>query len=88
MGLEIVAQMIAGIGAAARSAAADLSAAADAAAAYNAAASTTGGMSANQGGSGTGVSLGSTSSTSLGDPRNAADSAMRMNAAIEAAKRR
>lgn len=84
MGLEIVAQMIAGIGAAARSAAADLTAAADAAAAYNAAASSTGAMSANQGGN---ASTLKSSTSDLGDPRDAEGQAMRMYAAIEAAKR-
>jgi len=88
MGLEVVAQMIAGIGLAARATASDLRDAAAAATEYNAAASTSAGMTAGTGGSGVGVGLGSTSTTSLGDPRNGPDSAMRMNQAIEAAKRR
>lgn len=86
-----IANGISNIGAAARATAADLTAAVAAAESYVAAtqgASSSGGMSTNQGGNGAGVALGSTSSSSLGDPRNAADSAMRMNAAIQAAGRR
>lgn len=49
--------------------------------------STTGGMSSNTGGSGVGVSVSSSSGDALGDPRNSVDSAMRMNAAIQAAMR-
>lgn len=88
MGLEVIAQMIAGIGAAAKTTARDLRDATAAATEYATAASTSAGMGVGTGGTGVGVSLSSTDSTYLGDPRNGADAAMRMNAAIEAAKRR
>lgn len=49
---------------------------------------TTGGMSSNTGGSAVSLGVSSTGGDSLGDPRNGVDSAMRMNAAIQAATRR
>ena len=83
MGLEVIAQMIAGIGAAARGTAADLKAATEEAHAYNRASKQAGLANSDV----TVTSLGATA-TSLGDPRNATDQAARMVAAIEAATRR
>lgn len=83
MGLEVVAQMIGAIGAAAKSAADGLRDAAAAATEYAAASESTSGKN-KAGGGGVGTSM---SSSSLGDPRDASESAARMNAAIAAAGR-
>ena len=78
MGLEAIAQMIAGIGAAARGTASDLKAATEAAHAYGKATVQAG--IANNGV--TVTNLGATAS-SLGDPRDATEQAARMVAAIQ-----
>lgn len=84
MGLEIIAEMIAGIGAAAKATAKDLTAAAEAAASYAAASGRDASGGINNKPGNTPLTI---ATTDLGDPRNAIDTGMRMHAAIEAAKR-